>query len=43
MTPMPNTSGAPVYMWCIQPIAPIAMMNAEIEPTIGHGDGLTRW
>jgi hypothetical protein len=35
--------GAAANEWCIQVIAPTAMMNAEIAPTIGHGLGSTRW
>jgi hypothetical protein len=41
--PIPNTIGAAAYKWCIQLMAPTAMMKAEIAPTIGHGDGSTRW
>ena len=43
MAPTPNTIGAAAYMWCIQLIAPTAMMNADTEPTIGQGLGSTRW
>ena len=43
MAPTPNTIGAAPNIWCIQVIAPTAMMKAEIEPTIGHGLGSTRW
>ena len=43
MVPTPNTIGAAAYMWCIQPMAPTAMMKAEVAPTAGHGLGSTRW
>jgi hypothetical protein len=36
-------NGAAAVMWCIQVMAPTAMMKAEIEPTTGHGLGSTRW
>ncbi|MGY3078749.1 hypothetical protein ACVWZZ_005157 [Bradyrhizobium sp. LM6.10] len=41
--PTPKMIGAAENMWCIQAIAPTAMMKAEIEPTTGHGEGSTRW
>ena len=43
MVPTPKMIGAAANMWCIQVIAPTAMMKAEIEPTTGHGLGSTRW
>ena len=43
MVPIPNTIEAAANMWCIQLMAPTAMMKAETEPTIGHGLGSTRW
>ena len=43
MVPMPKMIGAAANMWCIQVMAPTAMMKAEIEPTTGHGLGSTRW
>ena len=43
MVPTPNTIGAHENMWCIQVMAPIAMMKAPVEPTAGQGLGSTRW
>src|ERR1700680_681568 len=43
MVPMPKMIGAAANRWCIQVIAPTAMMKAETAPTIGHGEGSTRW
>ena len=43
MAPAANTIGAAANDLCIQVIAPTARMKAEIEPTIGHGLGSTRW
>ena len=43
MMPMPKMIGAATVRWCIQVMAPTAMMKAEMEPTIGHGLGSTRW
>ena len=40
MVPMPKMIGAAANMWCIQVMAPTAMMKAEIAPTIGHGLGI---
>ena len=33
----------PRLMFFIHMIAPTAVMKAKIEPTSGHGLGLTRW
>ncbi len=40
---MANTAGAAANRWCIQLMAPTAVMKAEMEPTAGHGLGSTRW
>ena len=43
MAPAPNRYGAIAKEWCIHPMAPTAMMKADVAPTAGHGLGSTRW